>query len=333
MTYSELSIVDYLAFKAGAKARASADLGKHLFLVVAPATSQIYKEVFNEDPGLLFTSLASALAYANDGSTSSFIPTTIYVAQGSYTSTTPTIISKEQSGLRVYFEKGSVLTTATPLGAGNGVLEIEAHEVEIVGSPKITNTQASQTGWAVVIGGTLSTEGFGTGAYIENLVVNGDLTTTDFVGNVLVRGVTDLVIKDSLLYASTGTTSEVISMIQATDGAGYTRDGARPRLINVQAIANTDSGNGVIPLSVGDASHPRGVIDGGVYVTDGSGKAIVLTSADWTLTGAGYAASTSTIGAGVPIDLVTATTINIGQFYVKDNNANTAATLFDQTNV
>jgi len=333
MTYSNLSTIDYLAVKSGAKARVSADLGKNLFLVVAPATSQIYKEVQKEDPSVLFTTLALALAYAIDGSATSYIPTTIYVAQGSYTSTTPTIISKEQTGLRVFFEKGSLLTTATALGAGNGVLEIEATDVEIVGSPKIANTQATQTGWAVVIGGTLETEGFGTGAYIENLVVNGDLTTTDFVGNVLIRGVTDLVMEDCLLYASTGTTSEIISMIQATDGVAYTRDGARPRLINVQAIANTDSGNGVIPLSVGDASHPRGVIDGGVYNTDGSGKAIVLTSEGWTFTGAGVALSTSTIGAGVPIDLVTATTINIGQFYVKDNNANTGATLFDQTNV
>jgi hypothetical protein len=63
-----------------------------------------------------------------------------------------------------------------------------------------------------------------TGAYIEKPSCKRRLKQLlTFVGNVLVRGVTDLVIKDSLLYASTGTTSEVISMIQATDGVAYTR--------------------------------------------------------------------------------------------------------------
>lgn len=325
------TIISALMARAGAKMLFNSTTGKPLFGVVATRTSALWKEVARVYPQILYASLSDALTDFDDGSNvaASYADqqiATIYVAPGTYTSTVKQVIKDTQSGLRIFCERGSEFTTATALTAGDGLIEIEGRNVALVGFPRLSNTNATQTGSALIIGGSASGEGDGIGAYIENLEVLGSTTATDWVKPVIVRGASNVTFKDCIVYGSTATT-RIISV-----ESGNSRNSTNVKFINTRAKAITDSGNTCVPLTI-DASQTGGVISGGEYTTDGSGKAIIITADDWTLDGAGLAGSTAAVGAGNHIDLVTATKIRVGQFYVKDLDGTTPASLFDQTNV
>jgi hypothetical protein len=327
--------VEILAQKAGARGLQDR-YGRPLFAVVAPATSELYKEVQSINPDILFSSIQNALTALPDGSITDQIPTTIYVAPGTYSisATDRVIVPSTQSGLRIYAEKGAILSASASLGsANNGVLELEGRNIVVDGYLEITSGVTPQVGSAITIGGSLETEGDGQGCIVKNVVINGSETSNDFQTGILLRGVSDVVLEDVVAYANQGTSNEIIRVIQADDGVSYTRDGNRLKLINCKAVANNDTSNAVIPLTIADDSHPNTIIDGGVYATDGSGKAIVITSEDCVLTGGGLAASSAAPASGGIVDLVTATGITIGEFYYKDNDATDAAALVDQTNL
>ena len=323
--------------RAGARALFNSTTGRALFAVVAGATTPLYREIQRVFPDLLFTTLNDAVAALDRVSTAAQSYTnqtaaTIYVAPGVYTITAEAsriIIPDTLSGLRIYFEQGAELSTSAALTAGNGLLEIEGRNVQLAGFPRLSNTNASQTGSALIVGGSAVGEGDAQGFFCENLAVAGQTAATDWARPVVLRGVTDGTFVNTIgaiIWGSTGTT-RIISV-----EAGNARNTINLRLVGIIARALIDSGNSCIPLSI-DASQEAGSIIGGEYTTSGSGKAIVITAQDWSLNGGGLAGSTAAVGAGNHIDLVTATRIRIGLFYNKDLDANTAPTLFDQTNV
>ena len=318
-------ITQYLAIKAGARIIKDS-YGRATFAVVAPANSFIYREVYRESPDILFTKLSDALLAMPDGSLTDQIPSTIYIAPGVYTETAKTVVGKEQSGLRIYFDRGAELTTSTALTAGDGLLEIEGDSVQIAGFPLLTNSAASQTGSALIVGGSETIEGNGDRVYIENLRIEGDATSIDWAKTVRVRGSKNGYMKDCYLYGSAGTTQIIgLETVDSRTVTSWTLD-------NVNANAIGDTGNSCVPLE-SDVSSNYCVIKGGSYITDGAGKAMIIKGNHWLLSEGGIAGSTASIAAGSHIDLQTATTIRVGQFYVKDINANAAAALFDQTNV
>lgn len=328
-----MNIIDNLAQRAGARGLIDLKTNQPLFAVVTPRTSSLWNELEGLYSAHLFATLADALSALPNGSDyTSYTtqnPATIYVAPGVYTVTSKQVITDKKSGLRIFFERGAELTTATALSAGDGLLEIEGRNVQIVGFPLLSNSNATQTGSALIIGGSTATEGDGRRAYIENLAVAGSTSATDWVKPVVIRGAQDVQFVNNIgavIYGSTATT-RIISV-----EAGNSRNSTNLRLVGVIAKAIGDSGNTCVPLTV-DASQTGGQIIGGEYTTDGSGKAIVITADDWSLTGHGFAGSTGAITSGGTVDLVTATKIRIGNFFVKDLDANTATSLLDQTNV
>jgi len=325
-----MDILNTLAELAGARGLIDLKTNQPLFAVVTPRTSSLYNELETLAPQHLFADLQSAINALPDGSTyASYTtqnPSTIYVAPGVYTSTVKIVVPDTQSGLKIYFDKGAEITTATALSAGDGLLEIEGRNVQVIGGT-LSNSQATQTGSALIIGGSTATEGDGKGVVINGLEILGFTTATDWVKPLVVRGAQNVTIKNSVIYGSTATT-KIISV-----EAGNSRNSTNLKLVNVIAKAITDSGNTCVPLSI-DASQTGGQIIGGEYTTDGSGKAIIITADDWTLGGAGLAGSTGAITSGGTVDLVTATKIRIGQFYVKDlDDTTTAPSLLTQANV
>jgi hypothetical protein len=332
-----MSIIDNLATLAGARALGTDT--QPLFKVVTPRSSYLYTFLADQFPNFLSATLSDAITALPNGSiatgSDAYItqnPSTIYIAPGVYTTTTDAtriIVPATKSGLRIYFDEGSELTTSAALTAANGLLEIEGRNVQLVGYPTLANTQATQTGSALIIGGSAASEGDGRGVYVENLTVKGDTAATDWVKPVIIRGAADVVFNNkngSVIWGCTATT-RIISV-----EAGNSRNSTNLVLKDVVAKGITDSGNTCVPLTV-DASQTGGQIIGGEYTTDGSGKAIVITANDWSLRGNGLAGSTAAVGNAAHIDLVTATKIRIGQFYVKDLDGTTPASLFDQTNV
>lgn len=331
------TIINSLMDRAGARALFNSTTGRPLFAVVAGATTPLYREIQRVFPDLLFTTLNDAVAALDKVSTAAQsyanqTTATIFVAPGIYTITTAArrvIIPDTLSGLRIYFEQGAELSTSAILTAGDGLLEIEGRNVQLAGFPRLSTTNASQTGSALIVGGSAAGEGDAQRFFCENLAVGGLTAATDWAKPVVFRGVTDATLVNTIgavIWGSTATT-RIISV-----EAGNARNTINLRLVGIIARALTDSGNTCIPLSV-DASQDAGSIIGGEYTTDGSGRAIVITAQDWSLNGGGLAGSTAMIGIGSHIDLVTATRIRIGLFYNKDFDANTAPTLFDQTNV
>jgi hypothetical protein len=331
------NIIEQLAATAGARGLKDR-FGRQLFAVVAPVDSPLYAEVQAVDSAYAFSNFNDALAALPKGGQdiNAQIPNTIYVS-GRHQITNAGvrfIIPVNLSGLTVYCEKESAFETVVDLGSmNNAVIAIEGRDVKLTGYPKIENTFGTQTGTGLAIGGRFSDLGDGRRAYVENLVINGSETTNDFQRCLSVRGGIDVTLKDCILHGGTGTTGGVLVVQQAGDGVAFTRNGNRVRLINCRALVNGDSGNACIPLHIMDNTTPNGIISGGSFFTDGSGRAAVITSDNWVLDDGVSFGSRGSLTSGGVVDLVTATKINIGVAYYKKVDANTAPVLIDQTNL
>lgn len=301
-------------------------IGKQNILFCAPATSLWFAEMSKMFPGQVYPSLYNAINAlpANDG-TDNF-GSKIIVGPGTQTVTATTlpVVAKTNPGTTIEFLPGAILTTATNLTADIGVLEIQATDCTVI-NPFITNSAATQAGSGLIIGGaTGTTEGTGARTKVIGGTIGGATTATDFAKPIQVRQAELTELRGVTVYGSTGTTNGIA--IEAGVGNGY---GHKIIDCNVKFITG---GASTKPLTVA-ASQINGLISGGSFTTDSAATAIEITAEGWTLNGGGLAGNTDTVGAGAQIDLVTATTIYVGEFYVKDVDGATPASLFDQANV
>lgn len=283
-----------------------------------------------DNPGKVYPTLASAIAAipAGDGTTTfGYYNSQIIVGPGTYTSTATTVIPKTKAGITITFLPGAIMTTATALGANVAVLEVQAPYC-VLNNPTITNTHATQTGTGLIIGGNAVGEGNGTGCIVNGGRIGGSTTATDFAKSVSIFGAADAQLNNVRVFGSTATTNG----IEIAAGGDTDAVAALRVALNNCFVKIVTGGASTNPLTVA-AGQLDGVINGGFYGTDSGATAIAITAEGWALMGGGLAVNTDTVGAGAQIDLITATTINIGQFYVKDIGAATAASLFDEANI
>ena len=326
-----MDVIYNLARLAGARGIIDLKTNQPLFAVVTPRTSSLWNELETLYSAHLFADLQSAINAMPDGSTyASYTtqnPSTIYVAPGTYTSTVKIVVPDVQSGLKIYFDQGAEITTATALTAGDGLLEIEGRHVQLLGYPTLSTTQATQTGSALIIGGSTATEGDGHGAWIENLSVKGSTTANDWAKCVVVRGASNVTIKNATILGSTATTAGI------SVEAGNSRNSIKLNLINDTVKILNGTATTSIPLTVATLQD-LGTISGGSYTVDAAAKACSLTAKDWEVKDGAFFGSNSAITSGGVFDLITETKIRLGEAYCKDlDDATTAPTIITQANI
>lgn len=298
--------------------------GFYNVLFVGPSSEAWTKAMEAQHGGRVFNTLQDAINAAPRGdgsSTYGFNRTKIFYYGQNSSATYPITVPKTRAGLEIIGVEGAYLSTTADLTADVPLLKIEADYVTIR-NLRLFTTQASQVGDALHLG---SASGAALYSRLENVIVHGpeNGVYTDFTRGIVLKDAKYSVLKDCKVYGSTGTTEGIAIMTGIGDSTGVELDNCFVKIIT--------GGASTKPLTV-TASQNYGHIKGGVYMTDSGATAIEIAGNGWTLSGGGLACNTDTVGASAQID-ITGTGVTVGPFYVKDSDANTAPTLFDQTNV
>lgn len=280
-------------------------------------------EMEKEHPGRVFSSLSDAInaVPAGDGSsTYGYYHTLIYV-RGTHAIDSKVQIPIEKSGIKLigvgdhYGEAG--FYTDTDLTAGVPMIEVEAYNFEMKNLRLWSSV--TQAGDCITVGVTATSGALYFRAENVHILGPNSGSYKTFEHGIRLKDAKYAHLKDVYVDVGTGATAGIL----CEAGLG---NGREQVLENCHVSVQADTGDAVIPLKVNADQH-YGHIIGGTYVAQSTADAIEIGGNGWILTGGGLAASENAVSDGVaPIDINGDNTV-LGEFYVKQIGANTAAAL------
>lgn len=293
-------------------------------LYVGASNSSWTRAMETQYPGRVFYTLQAAITAAprGDGTNTFGYNNTRIIFAGQNTATFPITIPTTRSGITIEGLPGNSISTSTDLGAGVALIKVEGNNCTLR-NLRLFTTAATQNGDAIQIG---SATGAALYTNLDNCIVQGpeNGVYTDFANGIVVKDAKYSVLENNTVYGGVGTVVGIKVSAGVGNSTGLTLKNNYVEIVD-------DTADTAICLQV-DASQNFGKIIGGQYLTNSTADAIEINGDDWFLGGAGLAANEDTVGAGAQVDWNGARP-KVGQFYVKDINGATAASLFDQANV